>query len=50
LFTGNQRPDTSAPQGQNSALPNETPSTQNSTVSTGLMLGAAALAALLFLK
>lgn len=50
LFTGNQRPDTAAPQGQNSASPNETPSTQNSTVSTGLMLGAAALAAFLFLK
>jgi hypothetical protein len=49
LFTGNQRPDTAAPQTQ-SAETSETPSTQTSTVSTGLMLGAAALAAFLFLK
>lgn len=49
LFTGNKSTDAAAPQTQSSAA-TETPVKETSSVSTGLMLGAAAMAAFLFLK
>jgi hypothetical protein len=49
LFTGNKNTDTTAPQGQNSASPQERPETGSST-SNGLLLAAAAFGAYLIFK